>query len=306
MNNIKQIRTITQGIVDLFYHVGLDGLFCKMLTILPLKSLLSNIWINSPEYYEDLFYKFSEIFQANDITLENKNILEIGAGNSIGLGYFFLGEGCKSYVGGDKHRSANMSKRSTNIEKELGELIKKKYPTLNLDELIKISTSEIIFKTMKFRFEKLDITQDKTVFHNKFDLIISNAVLEHLDKNNISKAFKNMNLFLKQDGVMVHNIDLRDHFNMNFPTNFYKYSDYEWTKLVYNTYFYTNRLRFSDYLGELKINNFEIISIKKNVRKDSTKQITIHPEFKNKYDIADLETMSCTLVVRKKIAMLNG
>lgn len=300
MINIKKIREATQRTVDLFYYVGLDGFFCKMLTTLPLNSLLYYFWINDSKYYENYFYTFNKILQDNGITCKDKNILEIGSGNSIGWGYFFSGEGCKSYVSSDKYRSAKMSKRALKMEKQIVEQAKKLYPNLNLDELIKINTKKVIFKTTKLRFEKLDITQDKIVFNHKFDLIISNAVLEHIYKKNLPKAIENMNMLLERGGIMAHIIDFRDHFNMNFPFNFYKYSDYEWDKLVCNTPFYTNRLRLSDYLNQLKNNKFKIISIKKNVQRGSTRRIKIHPEFRNKYDDDELEITSCVLIIRKE------
>jgi len=304
--NIKKLRKATQRTVDLIYWLGLDTFFCKILTIIPLSSLLNNFWINDYRYYEKSFHSFNKILQENDIACKDKKILEIGSGNSIGWGYFFKGEGCDIYIASDKYRSTKMSKRALKMEKQIVEQAQKLYPNLNLDELIEINHKEIILKTTQLQFEKLDMTQDQITFNNKFDLIISNAVLEHISKKDLSKAIENMNMLLKKGGIMVHAIDLRDHFNMNFPFNFYKYSEYEWNKLVCKTQFYTNRLRLMDYIDQLKKNNFEIIYIKKDVLKGSTKRIKIHSEFRNKYDIDDLETMSCKLIVRKNICVAMG
>lgn len=85
-----------------------------------------------------------------------------------------------------------------------------------------------------------------------FDLIFSNAVLEHVRE---PFAFlRNMRRMLKQDGWYVHAIDLRDHRDFSRPTDFLKLTDAEFRRSDP----YSNRHRYSDWLRELAAAEFTV------------------------------------------------
>lgn len=104
---------------------------------------------------------------------------------------------------------------------------------------------------------------------NSIDLVYSNSVLEHVQREVISGLMEESFRVLKPGGLVMHNVGCNDHYasfdkSISF-VNFLKYSEREW-RLWNNPIQYQNRLRAPEFL-ELAIQaGFEIISKKTNVR----------------------------------------
>lgn len=90
----------------------------------------------------------------------------------------------------------------------------------------------------------------------KVDLIVSNAVLEHI--NNLEQAFKTFHSLLSPAGRMIHKIDIRSHnrFIKKGPLYFLKYSDFLW-KMMSNHIGAPNRMRLPDYKAILDRSGFD-------------------------------------------------
>ena len=90
----------------------------------------------------------------------------------------------------------------------------------------------------------------------KVDLIVSNAVLEHV--NNLEQTFRNLYSLLSPFVIMIHKVDLRAHnrFLKGGPLWFLKYSNFLW-KMMGNNIGAPNRMRFPDYKYILKKYGFE-------------------------------------------------
>lgn len=85
---------------------------------------------------------------------------------------------------------------------------------------------------------------------NTFDLILSNATLEHISRPILVDIFKEFQRIIKMDGVMSHLIDMRDHyayFDRHISElNYLRFEEQTWR--WFNTALhYQNRLRCSDY-----------------------------------------------------------
>lgn len=300
MTNIKKIRKLTNCIFSFIYLTPLKKYFLWFISRFPFSYFTKYVWVNTSDYYLQSCGDFCKKLKKAHISFKNKNILEIGSGSSIGWGYIFVLLGAKNYTSSDKNRSANMSQKSVKEEKKLIKKLEKKYRKKILGNYVKLQDNKIILITKKLNFKVLDITADKLKTKLKYDLIISNAVFEHLPKEKVDKTIKNMRNLLKKNGLMFHQIDLRDHFNLNRQFNFYEYSGKEWLNLTNRSFFYTNRLRQSDYASLFIKNGFKIIYKKTKMSKINIKKLRekIDKTFL-RYSDRELRTIDLTIALKK-------
>lgn len=142
----------------------------------------------------------------------------------------------------------------------------------------------------------LSINKDLTEENIKnVDFIFSNSVLEHI--RDVEDNIRAMSLCLNKNGYMLHNIDLRDHYNFNKPFLFYKYSDNTWNKyLTKEGISYTNRWRYDDFVKTFLKNGFKIIYEKKT--KAQLDNIKLDNKFALK-EKRDLEIMTLRILLIK-------
>lgn len=298
--NIKLIRKTTNFFIDLIYKTPFKNPFLWTVSRIPIGFLSNHFWINSPDYYLKSFEDFFNKMEKAAISFKGKDILEIGSGSSFGWGYLFLVLGVNSYTSSDIVRSANMSARAIETELSLIKLVEQKYKKRILGKYIVFKNKHINSLTNKLRFQVLDITAKDLKVRRQYDIIISNAVFEHLPKKSVPKAINNMCQLLKNNGYMLHQIDLRDHYNFHQPFNFYAYSESQWKRLTNLGYFYTNRVRPGDYISLFTKNDFKVTYkyydiAKVNIEKTRKKA---HPSFP-KYLGKDLATIGLTVALRK-------
>nr|MBP7652338.1 methyltransferase domain-containing protein [Candidatus Dependentiae bacterium] len=135
-------------------------------------------------------------------------------------------------------------------------------------------------------------------FGNKiFDVIISNDTFEHLRFPEC--VIRECNRVLKKNGLLITQIDLRDHYNLDDEKNIFeclKYSKKLWEMMTINRTSYVNRLRFSDWKKLFSNINFEIkyINFEKNEYiKKNYRQINYLTNFNE--DDACIQRLNCVL-----------
>lgn len=104
----------------------------------------------------------------------------------------------------------------------------------------------------------------KEIPSSSVDFIFSNAVLEHIKKDEFIPTIKETKRVLKESGVSSHDVDLRDHLGKSL--NHLRFSENFWRRdIIYNSGFYTNRLRFSEIIKVFKDLGFkyEIVDLQK-------------------------------------------
>lgn len=298
--NVKKIRKWSNFLFDIMYLTPFRDGFLWIISRIPVFWIFDRIWINSADYYVSFFDRFYSIIKRAKIDYKGKSILEIGTGSSIGMGYSFLVTGAKNFTASDSQRSLNMSKKAVDIEKRLIQMVENKYDTNIAGKFVKIDEEKIIpIKNLHFR--KLDVTLSDIDLSKKYDLIISVAVLEHIRKDKVETALKNMIALLNKNGRMIHHIDLRDHFNFNRPFNFYKYSESEWSRLTNFGVFYTNRLRVEDYVKLFEKGGFEVTYLRRNRKKIDIKKIKAKANIKfQNYSDRDLQSWMMEIALQKR------
>lgn len=236
------------------------------------KLLFWKLYSSDIKKLDSQFEKLKKILAQNNFSLKDKICLEIGPGNSYLNAYNLLMNGAQKVFLIDKFpRNFSNKKQIIFFQKEIS-FIKKKYKK---EKLFFINDNKINKKYIEFIIG--DVTQYK--FKNKFDLIISISVLEHI--KDIKEFIFSLSKIIKPKGLMYHYIDLRDHYNFNNPFLFYRYPQKIWEKyLTREGISYTNRLRYCDYLAIFKKYNFKIIrETKKSI--NIPQYIKISKDFSN-------------------------
>lgn len=108
---------------------------------------------------------------------------------------------------------------------------------------------------------------------NSVDFVFSQAVLEHVRRDEFDAHLRELHRILKPDGIMSHRIDFKDH--LGGGLNNLRFSRRRWeSQLFARSGFYTNRLRASEVLAALRTTGFE----SRIARLDQWPRIPIRPE----------------------------
>ncbi|MFC1926564.1 class I SAM-dependent methyltransferase [Chloroflexota bacterium] len=235
---------VNSAIISLFWN-RFDFLirfgYCRLgfLSKLFNRLLFWKLYSSDFEKLDKIFEDSLDILKKNNISIKDKTILEIGPGNSYIVAYNFLMHGAKKVVLIDKFPRITKTKRQREYFKREIDYIAKKYG----QKPFFINSNEEI--DTKY----LQLIEGELIEANiqKADLIFTNSVLEHIKQ--MQESIWSMSSILNNNGYMLHNIDLRDHYNFNKPFLFYKYSDWTWNVILTKEGIsYTNRLRYGDFV----------------------------------------------------------
>ena len=238
------------------------------------------------------------------IDVRNSSILEIGAGKPLGTGIFWNFVGAKKYTSIDKFTQINL----TDLWMQRFETILNMnlfYPEdFKIESLAKKNDGQYILNEDKVRL--IQGSFEEYPLEESFDFIYSCAVLEHV--TDIEKILRKMYDVLSDDGVMIHQIDLREyHTNLrtvpdkNTSVDFLRYSTEEWNRIYPpGSEHYINRLRASDLQKYFEDAGFSVVDFitTQKMELDETVYSKIHPDF-HRYSIDDLRKIGIRLVLRK-------
>lgn len=186
--------------------------------------------------------------------INKKALLELGPGDSVASALFAWQKGARATL---IDTADFATKNVKNYQKIVKRIIKSKnnrFPAFkNRHEFLRHCNATYLTE---------GIESIKSLKANSFDFIFSQAVLEHVTKNNFDALLKQTFRVLKTGGMASHEIDLKDH--LGGSLNNLRISEQIWeSKLFSSSGFYTNRLRFSDILQSFKNAGFKILKIKK-------------------------------------------
>jgi SAM-dependent methyltransferase len=130
-----------------------------------------------------------------------------------------------------------------------------------------------------------------------FDLIWSNAVLEHVRRDDFAPTIAECARLLKPSGVMLHGMDFRDH--LGGALNNLRFSPAVWeSPLFANAGFYTNRLSPSEVVAAFEAAGLavEFVSVER-WQTIPTPREKLDPAFRDRSE-ADLTTRGVKLLAR--------
>ena len=137
-----------------------------------------------------------------------------------------------------------------------------------------------------------------TIAPASVDLICSQAVLEHVEDPR--KVYASMQLWLREDGMMSHEIDFKSHASSGLWNGHWTYSDFLW-KIVKGRYSYLiNRLSYQAHLDLMKEVGFRVIRSTLASRESQLKRANLARRFRDMSD-RELSTAAMFMVAKKDV-----
>ncbi len=182
--------------------------------------------LNTPKGAYTVFFIYYDVMKRFGFDLKGKTVLNIGAGDLIGLDVLFLFFGAKQVISVDlnpgNYRYPEMSEQLF-FFKTLWEILKEnriKGSRLPWDDIIHTKQQGTFYNTDRLIRLSPGDASDLPLKDGCVDFTLSNAVLEHI--RNPEKAIKEIARTLAKAGHTMHRVDLRDHTDFSRPYEFLK------------------------------------------------------------------------------------
>lgn len=226
----------------------------------------------SAQQIADYFKKcFDEYFQTLGVEpgqishyLAGKRILEYGPGDVPGVALLMIAHGADSVVCVDRFPMVSISTTNAEVFARLMD---------GLDEEAKARAASCFLKPgdpasglCEQRIRYLVRPGGLSGLSNAVDLIISRAVLEHV--NDLHATFADMHDALSDAGVAIHQVDLKSHgLHRDNPLDFLTWPDYWWS-WMYAHKGMPNRWRVNRYRETLSANSLRTTLLKPTILAD--------------------------------------
>lgn len=241
---------------------------------------------NHLEYSQRKFKEFSEL---TNTSLQDKTLLELGPGGSLGFGLLALEKGLAQYFAIDDGLHTFISSRQITSYKNL-----LKNNSDAFAQYFQKTPSGWRYQPKKIRSLTIDQTSKYPLADESVDIIYSCAVLEHVHA--LDLCFSEMTRVLRPGGIMYHEVDLRDHIFSQKSLWFLTISDFWFHILFSRTGAYVNRKRFSFYKKLFDKNNLKVVNFHRNIEFEASLKKNTFREFSSE----DLQIATFTVVLRKK------
>lgn len=265
-----------------------------------------------------------------------RHVAELGPGDSLGIGISALLSGAEKCIALDIVRYTNAQK-NLEIFEELITLFKEKTPVprdpafsqiqpvlsnydfphhILTDEVLKESLRPERLSKISAALEQLDNpdfssnadtmisykvpwTDTAVIETGKVDMIISQAVLQHID--DLELTYLSMNKWLKENGFISHCIDLRSMGTSDSWYGHWTYNELEWKIVKGRKKYLINRLPYSKHIELARKYGFDI-RLDKVVNAPMPDRKELAPEFRS-FNEKDLTTSNLFLQARKAVLM---
>lgn len=187
-------------------------------------------------------------------------MLELGPGDSLASGIIAKCLGaCKSYLV-DKSNDALVS--SCNYKNILNHL--NSVENIPENEKPNIEDIDEIKKYYNIEYMTEGLKSLRSLPDSSIDYLWSQSVLEHIKLDEFRDYVREFRRIIKEDGVSVHGVDLKDH--LSYALNNLRFTEAMWeSRFMSSSGFYTNRLRYSEILDIFSQEGFSpnILNLKK-------------------------------------------
>ncbi len=262
--------------------------------------------------------KMADRILAQNNHIVGKTLLEIGTGHAPIVPIVFFLSGAESIITIDLNRRLDIDITRTSLKwmLENRNMLAEMYA-----EIVKPSLWNERFHIIEQFWSDPDLFLSKAniqylapanaaktkLSEKSIDYIFSISVLEHIPEEIICKIGIESKRILRDDGLIIHLIDLSDHFQHQDHSitkiNFLRFSKKEWMQIANNEFAYCNRMRKSDYLAMFEKLRLDAVKIESELDNESIealrKSFPLHKEFTH-YDSEDLCTSLLYITLKKQ------
>lgn len=247
-----------------------------------------------PLYAISNFHALLDFGEINSKQCEGKTILEVGPGDSIATGVIAANYGMQSILVDVGSFATKQLEVYQNISTEL------KLSSNESLDLHNVKTFEEILTKCQTKYLTQGTSSLASVDDNSVDIVISQACLEHVSKEEFVFFVEELYRVTDTGGCHIHSIDFKDH--LGYSLNNLRFSDSFWeSDIVSSSGFYTNRLRYSEMINIFINAGFDIV-------KEQTELWDVLPLEKNKlhkdfqdYNEEDLKIKEAVVVLLKNL-----
>ncbi len=179
--------------------------------------------------------------------------LELGPGDGILSGFFAQSMGAIRVTLVDAGDFANR-----NVDAYHSQLdgARQAWPDLALPDISGCSTLDDLLSIAGSTYLTNGLESLKSLPSDSIDFIWSQAVLEHIRRQEFNETMGELRRILKPEGIMSHTVDFKDH--LGGALNNLRISSSKWERPSYalRSGFYTNRLRHSEMVSMIASHDF--------------------------------------------------
>lgn len=125
-----------------------------------------------------------------------------------------------------------------------------------------INQIDDVLKACNCRYMTNGVESLAEIPNRSIDFCMSNAVLEHIPKNDFGRLANELQRIMKPGGICVHRVDLKDH--LGGGLNNLRFSEWLWeSSLFIRSGFYTNRIRFAEMISIFEGADFDCTIVRK-------------------------------------------
>ncbi|MAR97127.1 MAG: hypothetical protein CMG17_05750 [Candidatus Marinimicrobia bacterium] len=202
-------------------------------------SLVRHGKMDKIDYALKTFHDHIESMSMSLNELKGKTILELGPGDSINSALIASAYGARAILL-DSHSAAIKDVNFYKLQSKL--LIEK---GLQVSDFSSINSFDELLDELDARYITEGIKGFSLIESESIDIIFSQAVLEHIRKIEFDDLLIENRRILKNDGIVSHSIDLKDH--LDYALNNLRFSEKVWeSRLMSSASFYTNRIGFDE------------------------------------------------------------
>jgi SAM-dependent methyltransferase len=216
--------------------------------------------------------RYREALETRGASLTGKRVLVFGYGGNFAVGAELLRAGARHVVLLDRFAPPD--------DRRNRELVRA-YP-----DYFSLRGEQVVTNEALITLIHNDV---KNVRAEKFDLVLSSSVYEHLD--DVDGLTKALAALTAPSGIHIHYVDLRDHY-FKLPFEMLKFSEQTWKKWL-NPTSNLNRFRLRDYqrIFDLYFSSVEINILAREPETFARARRNIHPEFLTGDDAHDTVTL---------------
>lgn len=244
------------------------------------------------DYFIECFRDYRRHLGLNDEEvksyLKNKVVLEYGPGDILGVALLFYASGAKRVHCVDRFPLSRMSEKNVNVYHRLLSSLdgRERQRAENAFRERGKPASGFNHRAIDYRVTRDGLSEGA----RKYDLIISRAVLEHV--NDLEKTMLDIKRGLREGGLSIHEVDLKSH-------GLDRYTDFDfltWPKLIYELMYShkgcPNRWRVDKYRELAERSKLHVKMLTPTGRLDRKKIDVIYPKVAKEFSHITPEELS--------------